>query len=430
MRDIAVTALILGSLLFVFKRPWIGVLLWLWVSLMNLPHFAFGFAANFPFAQVIAIVMLVSLVTSKDPVRLPLNSTTILLIVFPLWMCVTYAFALENEIYGLNRWQEVMKIFFVLLVSASVIKTRQHVVWMIWVIAISIGFFGVKGGIFTILSGGSSRVYGPPGNTFISENNSIAVALVMVIPLMYFLRSLVSSKWLKLAILGAMGLTFMAILGSHSRGALLAVAAMVAFLWLKSGNKFLFGVLLVALIPVAIGFMPSNWTDRMKTIETYKEDSSAMGRVNAWKMAINVANDRPLVGGGFELYTARTFAKYAPNPLDIHSAHSIYFQILGEHGYVGLALFLAIGCVGWLNASRITRWSRSNEEHAWAGELARMIQVSLIGFAVGGLFVNIAYWENLYYEILAIMVVHNLMLHSESQPAASRKREQTTPISV
>ena len=301
---------------------------------------------------------------------------------------------------------------------------------MIWVIAISIGFFGVKGGIFTILGGGSSRVYGPPGNTFISDNNSIAVAIVMVIPLMYFLRSLVSSKWLKLAILGAMGLSFMAVLGTQSRGALLAVSAMVAFLWLKSRNKFVLGILMVALIPIAIGFMPSNWTDRMKTIESYKQDGSAMGRINAWRMAINVANDRPLVGGGFELYTRRVFAKYAPDPLDVHAAHSIYFQILGEHGYVGLVFFIAIGFVGWLNASRIIRLSGSNAEHAWAGELARMIQVSLIGFAIGGLFVNIAYWENLYYEILAIMVVHNLMLHSESQPAASRKREQTTPISV
>ena len=290
---------------------------------------------------------------------------------------------------------------------------------MIWVIAISIGFFGVKGGIFTILGGGSSRVYGPPGNTFISDNNSIAVAIVMVIPLMYFLRSLISSNWLKLAMLGAMGLSFMAVLGTQSRGALLAVSAMVAFLWLKSRNKFVLGILMVALIPIAIGFMPSNWTDRMKTIESYKQDSSAMGRINAWRMAINVANDRPLVGGGFELYTRRVFAKYAPDPLDVHAAHSIYFQILGEHGYVGLVFFIAIGFVGWLNASRIIRLSGSNAEHAWAGELARMIQVSLIGFAIGGLFVNIAYWENLYYEILAIMVVHNILLHSGSKSAGT-----------
>lgn len=397
---------------------------------MNLPLFAFGFAQSLPFAQVIALVLIVSLVTSKDPVRLPINSTTILLIVFPLWMCVTYVFALENEIWGLYRWQEVMKIFFVLLISAAVIKTRQHVVWMIWVIAISIGFFGVKGGIFTILGGGSSRVYGPPGGTFISDNNSIAVAIVMVIPLMYFLRTLVTSKWQKLAILGAMGLNFMAILGTQSRGALFAVSAMVAFLWLKSRNKFVLGILMVALIPVAIGFMPSNWTDRMKTIETYQQDSSAMGRINAWRMAINVANDRPLIGGGFELYTRRVFAKYAPDPLDVHAAHSIYFQILGEHGYVGLVLFFAIGFVGWRNASRVIKLSGTNTEHAWAGELARMIQVSLIGFAAGGLFVNIAYWENLYYEILAIMVVHSLLVSSEAQSAVSRKREQPTPIRV
>ena len=64
-----------------------------------------------------------------------------------------------------------------------------------------------------------------------------------------------------------------------------------------------------------------------------------MGRINSWHMAFNVANDRPLVGGGFELYTPKTFARYAPNPEAIHSAHSVYFQILGEHGYVGFADF-------------------------------------------------------------------------------------------
>lgn len=241
-----------------------------------------------------------------------------------------------------------------------------------------------------------------------------------MVPLMFYLRSIVSQKWLKLALLGGIGLSTLSILGSHSRGAFLAIVVMVLFLWLKSQKKLFLGILIVAVLPLAIGFMPAEWTERMETIKTYDEDESAMGRINAWKVAINIANDRPLIGGGFELYTPKTFAKYAPNPLDIHSAHSIYFQMLGEHGYVGLILFLSIGFVGWLNGSRVIRLSRNNPEHKWAGDLARMIQVSLVGFAVGGLFVNIGYWEIHYYLILALMVMYNIV-KPPNAPAVFRR---------
>ena len=302
-----------------------------------------------------------------------------------------------------------MKIFFFLLIGTSLINSRKQVEWLIWTIVFSVGFFGVKGGIFTILTGGASRVYGPPGTGFMSDNNAISIALVMVIPLMYFLRTIANSKWVKHGLLAAMGLSTMAVFGSQSRGAFLAILVMMLFLWIKSSKKLFLGVLMVALLPVAIGFMPDTWTERMRTIETYEEDSSAMGRINAWAMAFNLANDRPLVGGGFEIYNAKTFAKYAPDPTDVHAAHSIYFQILGEHGYVGLVLFLSIGFVAWATARRIIKISRSNPDLAWAASFAGAIQVSLLGYAAGGAFVNIGYWEIQYYLIMALMVVYSLI---------------------
>src|SRR6185295_1803697 len=134
---------------------------------------------------------------------------------------------------------------------------------------------------------------------------------------------------------------------SHSRGALLAIVAMLAFFWLKTRAKAMTGLMLLVLVPVAIGLMPEKWEERMRTIQTYEEDASAMGRLNAWRMAFNLAQDRPLVGGGFEIYTQEVFARYAPDPTDVHAAHSIYFQMLGEHGFVGLSLFLLLWLLLW-----------------------------------------------------------------------------------
>jgi len=376
---------------------------------MNPQKYAFGFAYSMPFAAMIAVITLISMLKNKDQVKLPVNATTVLFVVFPLWMCVTYIFALEHNESGYERWKTVMKVFFFIVVAASLIRTRKHVEWLIWTIVFSVGFYGVKGGAFTVLTGGSYRVYGPPGEGFMSDNNAISAALVMIIPLMFYLRATATSKWIKRGLLMSIGLSAMAVLGSQSRGAFLAVLAMLLFLWLKSQSKIILGLLLVALVPVAIGFMPDSWTERMNTIKTYEQDGSAMGRINAWTMAINVAKERPLVGGGFELYTPRTFSKYAPDPLDVHAAHSIYFQMLGEHGYVGLLLFLSIGFVAWSLARRIIKLSKTQPENAWAGQLARAIQVSLIGYAVGGAFINIGYWEIQYYEIIALMVVYGLL---------------------
>jgi probable O-glycosylation ligase (exosortase A-associated) len=338
-------------------------------------------------------------------------------------MCVTYAFAFEQAA-GFERWKEVMKIFFFVHVCASLLHTRRQVDALVWVIVVSVGFFGVKGGVYTLLSGGSGRVYGPPGESYVSDNNSIPVALIMVIPLMIYLRGVAKSVWVRQGFIVAMLLCGMAILGSFSRGALLAVFAMLFFIWLKSSKKILLGAFMVALVPVAIGFMPEAWTDRMNTIETYEQDTSAMGRINSWMAAINIANDRPLVGGGFELYTPRTFSKYAPDPNAVHSAHSIYFQMLGEHGYVGLLIFLGIGISAWSHARRTIALARGRPELAWAAQLARALQVSLLGFAVGGAFVNISYWELVYYEIILLPVICGLARAGRAEHVAATEQQR------
>jgi probable O-glycosylation ligase (exosortase A-associated) len=414
MRDIAISLVIFGSLPYILFRPWIGVLVFAWLSLMTPHRFAFGFAYDFPFAAIVAAATLLGLVFTKDEVRFEPNAVIWLLILLPAWTCVTYLFAFEPG-PATDRLIEVLKVFLFVLVSAMVLRTRKHVEWMLWVIVLSVGFFGAKGGAFTLLTGGGHRVYGPPGDSFLSDNNAISVALIMVIPLMHYLRGESGSKWIRRGLLGAMVLSGVAVLGTYSRGGLLAVSAMLIFLWLKSRQKTMFALLVIPLVPLAITAMPEHWFERMNTISTYEEDDSAMGRINAWKTAINIANDRPLVGGGFELYSQATFARYAPDPQDVHAAHSVYFQMLGEHGYVGLLIFLSLGFAAWMTARRTIALAGARPQHAWAGHLARAFQVSLVGYAVGGAFVNIGYWDLMYYEIVLVVVAWRIA----SAPAAA-----------
>lgn len=401
MRDLLMLGIVLGALPFAVRHTWIGVLLWTWISIMNPHKLAFGFAYDAPWAAVAAGAALLSLVFTRDKLSMPWDPPVKALFAFVVWMCLTTVFAF----YPLLSWEQLNKILKIQLMTAialAALRERKHIELFIWANVLSIGFYGFKGGIFTITGGGQERVWGPPGG-FIEGNNEIGLALVVVIPLMNYLRMVATRSWIRLGLLVLMLLSATAVLGTQSRGALLAICAMGLVLWARSKNKVTSAIFITLIAIVLVTFMPSSWEERMKSIGTYDQDGSAMGRINAWWMAFNLANDR-LFGGGFHIYTADIFSRYAPVPADIHAAHSIYFQVLGEHGYIGLILFLLICFFTFKTAGRIRRDTQNNAEAQWLRHLAGMCQVSLIGYAVGGAFLSLSYFD-LPYNVLVVLVV-------------------------
>ncbi len=414
MRDLFVAAIIFGSLPFILRRPYIGALMWVWVSVMNPHRLAYGFAHNFPFAEIIALTTLFSVAIHRDERHFPLVPATVSLILFMLWMNVTSIFAIHfDQIY--YHWSTIMKVLLMTLVTITVLHKKEHIRLLIWVLVVSLGFYGVKGGLFT-LNGNGSLVFGPE-NSYIEENNALGLALIMTIPLMRFLQLTEPRKWVRFGLTLSMILCGLSALGSYSRGALIAITAASIFLWLKSQQKIRIGVALLILLPILITFMPDKWEKRMHTIETYQQDGSAMARINAWQTAWNLAMDRPIVGGGFEIYDMGIIQKYAPHPeLGVHAAHSIYFQTLGEHGFVGLALFLAMGFFTWRDGSWIIAKTRDRPDMAWANNLAKMLQVSQIAYASGGAFLSLAYFDLPYY-VLAAMVLTRVAVEKELKTA-------------
>jgi len=417
MRDILVTLIFAGALPFVFKRPYIGVLLWVWFSVMNPHTLGWGFAVNFPFAAIIGALTLFSLIINKVPKTAPNVPVVIVFIAFILWMNVTTFFAIHPDLV-IEQWIKVMKIMLMTYVTFILIRDKKQVQLFVGMIIFSLAYFGVKGGIFTLTSGGQYLVWGP-GNSFIAGNNEIALALVITIPLLHYLQMTTKNKLAQYGLMIAMLLCAIAALGSYSRGALLALTAMGGFLWLKSKHKARLAILLAFTIPLMLAYMPEQWTQRMVTINTYEQDQSAMGRFNAWGMAYNLANDRPLVGGGFVVTTRELFAHYAVDLGDVpRAAHSIYFQALGEHGYVGLGLYLLLGFLTWRSGVWIIRNTKDLKEYQWASSLASMIQVSLIGFAAGGAFLSLLYFDVPYYLMVAMVATRVIVEKALEERAA------------
>src|SRR5450830_288831 len=400
MRDWVLAPIIVGLAAYALLHPWLGILGWTWVSIMN-PHAYSWSLRSMPVAAAIAISILLGLLLTKDRRNFFLTRETVVLMLFMLWMCITLPFSFYfDESFGL--WNRVMKIDLMVLVAMVVLYSRKHITMLTWVLVGSIGFYGVKGGLFTLATGGGYMVWGPEGS-YIEGNNEIALALVMIIPLMRFLHLTTESVWIKRGLVLSMLLCAAAALGSQSRGAFVAIAAMVSVLWWRSDKKIVVAGLLVVAGVALLSFMPEQWWARMGTISTYEQDTSATGRINAWWMAWNLAKAN-FLGGGFMIYMPDLFALYAPNPLDIHAAHSIYFMVLGEHGFVGLFLFLLLWFFVWRSAGRLRIQAKKLPQTQWLSHLGAMCQVSVAGYAVGGAFLSLSYYD-LPYNILVLVVL-------------------------
>lgn len=428
MRDIAILLALIAVIPAILRRPWIGPIAWVVVSVMNPHRMAYGFSYSLPVALLIVIATLLGLLFSKGEKHLPVTSVTTTLAVFVGWMCLTTYFAMYPDL-AYVQWVKVMKIMFMIFIGLTLLHSKQHINVLVWAIVISLGFYGTKGGIFALMTGGAFKVYGPPESE-VADNNAISFALVMVLPLMMYLASTVENrwaKWVKRGIYAMIGFSTVAILASHSRGAFLALAAMTAFLWLKSEKRLKLGLIIAIAIPLLIGFMPSEWMERMNTIKTYDQDASSMGRINTWWMTFNLAKDNPILGGGFQIYEIPSFAKWAPDPNDIHAAHSIYFAAMGEHGFVGLAIFLTLCLLAWRACSSVVRLTKGRKELAWANQLGRMLQVSLIGYWVGGAFLSVLYFDVFYYLIMCIVLLKVLIENELKASSTSPQRSTGFP---
>lgn len=411
MRDLLILAIVVPGAFAALRWPWIGVLLWTWLSIMNPHRYAFGFAREAPLAAIAAAATLVGLLATQHRSSPFKGPAPVILVVFMFWITLSWLFGLDVA-GDYEQWSKVMKILFMTVVALAVLQTKQQVVAFVWVCALSLGLLGVKGGVFTMATGGNYRVWGPPGS-FIGDNNAFALALVMTIPLLRFLQQQLDHKWGRHLLGLAMVLIAAAALGSHSRGALLAITAMVVQLWWRGRSKLLAGLVMLCAGAALVAFMPDNWNERMGTIQTYSEDRSAVGRFAAWWTAWNLAFHHPF-GVGFNAARPELFLQYSPYGLEFGTpaAHSIYFQVLGHHGFVGIGLFLALWVATLRMAGLIRRESRGILQAQWCADLAAMCQVSLLGYAVGGAFLSLSYFD-LPYNIMVMLAVCYAWLRSK-----------------
>ena len=408
LRDFALLAVLLATIPVAFFRPWIGVLTWTWIGLMN-PHRLTWNLEQIPIAQMVAIALLAGVVVTSDKRSLPWTRETILLAILAAYFTVTSALAWHPEI-AWPEWDKVSKILLFIFITIMMIRGRQRVRYLVLVIALSIGFYAIKGGIFSLLTGGQYRIWGPEGS-FIGNNTSIGLALCMTLPLALVSAREEEGRWLRWLLYAVAALALPAILFTYSRGAfvgLLSVMPLLAWRYRRYALLLLPAVSLM--LVVGYQYMPEKWVKRQESIETYEQDYSSMQRIQAWGVAMNVALDRPFLGAGYNFEEAgetERWLSYAnfvePWASQERAAHSIYFQVMGEHGLVALGIFLVLLFGTLWRLTRLARLER-DPRFRWIGTYARAAQLSLVPYMTAGAFLSLAYFD-LYFLLVALSAI-------------------------
>ena len=401
-----------------FVLPHIGVLVWVWVAIMNPHRESYGFSLALPFNMMIAVLTLAAWVFSRESKRIPLNPVTVILILFTIWMVVTTFTGLRPD-FSYAMLDRNLKTMLLVLAILGLFNSKTRIHALTWMLALSIAYWAVRGAFFMVITGGGHKLFGPE-NSMIADNNHLAAAFLMMFPLLNYLRLHSAEKLVRLGLTGAMGMTVIAVLGSYSRGAFIGLAAMLPFFWWRSKAKVLSLVVLSGLAMGALAAMPPQFFDRMNTIKTADEDHSFNSRLDAWQTAINIANEHPITGIGFSATSlSEIYLRFNPETILNKGLmmHSIYFQALADQGFVGLGLFLAIAFFSWRNARYVMRATKGVPELRWAHDLASMLLVSFVAYLVAGAGLSLSYYDY-YYCLVALLVVLRDVVAREVQARA------------
>jgi len=419
MRDIFIICAIIVIVIYTFKKPQVGILGWMWISIMNPHRQSFGWIYDFPLLDVIALSTILSVfINFKKIARAKPHPLLYLLVFYYIWVTLTTLFSVQWDL-AFPKWLAFTKTMLFIFLMLFTMNKKHWIIATIAMFVLCIGQTGFKGGLFSLMTGGGYRIWGPPGTAW-GDNNAVSLAMLMALPVTLALSSYIKShnKWSDYTLKSFAVTFFITIFGTQSRGALVGVLGVISFYALRSKHKIL--AIFVGLISLATvyTFMPQSWHDRMSTILTHQEDQSASTRLIQWQYAMDIATERPFFGNGFNaFYHQPYYQKYVAHLDENRSVHSVYFEVLGEQGYIGFFIYMLLGVTAVFSGKPNATAAQKIDNIKWTAPFLFTLQYSFVGFAVNGLTINVAHID-LYYYLLAIQI---LLISQVKQGLAEEK---------
>lgn len=408
MRDLFVFTVVMLLLPMGFRKPFTGLLVFSWLAYMRPQDLCWGFARAMRFSFLSGLVMIVGWFVHEARARKfwrpDARGIAMLLLVVVVTLSIVLSPPIpdvgkrvQGQSYVMRYYFEFLKIIGVALFTTGQVDTKQRLRMLIWTICLCLTFFGVKGGLLGVLTGGNPILRGPGG--MLEDNNDFALAMVMNLPLLFYLsKSERDIPLVRQLLPFAMGATMVTILLTHSRGAFLAAVATLMLMAWRSGRLLQASGALVLLAALFFLFAPQHVIDRIASIGQGGKEASANARLVAWTAAANMIQDNPWFGVGMRKFQYN-FPKYAPPTAGETSyvAHNSYLQIWSENGTIAFVIYMALLASVFWSCRYVRKLGATQPHKPWIGLYARMMEATTFGFMVGAFFLNRGHFDLIYH---------------------------------
>jgi len=425
-------------LLIGLRRPFVWVLLYVYIDILAPQRIGYSLITSLP-VSLIAFAAAFGgwlILDRKDGVRFSLRQGLMaLLLVYCFWTTSNADFPADAA----TKWDWVWKSLLFGIFLPFTLTTRARIEALALMLVLTIAAIVIGTGLKTVLGGGGydNLKFFVKDNSGIYESSTLATMAIALVPMIWWFTrfgTIFRPHWTVTAFAAALTFAcFLVPIGTEARTGLLCIAvlAMMALRYVK--QRVLFIAAGAALGLAALPFLPQSYYERIATIGEPGGDESASTRVAVWRWTIDYAAQNP-TGGGFDSFRSNSFTYTMPvkqtdgNTTTIEyrevtdksrAFHSAFFELLGEQGYPGLAIWLVLQGLGLWQMERIrARWkSRSQDEaEAWIAPFAAALQMASVLYLVGALFQGIAYQP-----VMLMLVGLQIGLHSYCQRIESAR---------
>jgi probable O-glycosylation ligase (exosortase A-associated) len=320
---------------------------------------------------------------------------------FTAWICLTYLTAGDQE----RAWPfflEYVKIFAMFICATLVLRAVRDLWLVYYVVLFAAVYIGYEINFLYLSSGWlilQTRGYGG------LDNNGAALILAMAIPMAFFAWEAVG-RWWRWGFLLVIPVLIHAILLSYSRGAMLSVLAAAPVMWLRTRHKVLVSLVYLGLGGCVLVMAGKEVQERFLSISKSDTDESAQSRFTTWKIALQMASEKPLFGFGIRNSNLHTYAYGAD--MQGRSIHSQYLQTAADSGFVALGLYLGLLGSVFLGLRRVRRDLRPFTDPYTLGvrSLASGLESALVLFCFGAIFLSLEHFEMPYILILLAVQLH------------------------
>lgn len=407
VRDLAFIGFLAALLGFGLRRPFLFVLAYAYVDIVAPQRLTYYLLNAVPLSLIVAALALGGWILADDKrgLRLAPRQALILLLLGWCWLTTGWAaFPIEAQ----DKWGWVWKALAFAAFLPFTLRTRLRMEALALFMTLSAASIIIVGGIKTLASGGG---YGAlnlmvDNNSGLYEGSTISTVAIALIPLILFLMrhgTIFAPDWRVKLFGGALIFACLILpVGTEARTGLVCIGVLALLMLRDVRRRAAYVAALGALALVALPFLPQSFTQRMETIGSYRADQSASTRLAVWRWTWDYARAHPL-GGGFDAYRANRIVvetetkdgsrSVAMTPIvdKARAYHSAYFEMLGEQGWPGLGLWLAIQLGGlWRMGAIRRRYAAAPPDLAWVRPFATALQNAQIIYMVGALFVAIA----------------------------------------